>query len=217
MLIVHPQARNQGIGRALHDHALTELARTRGVARFQLGGAFPRVLGGPLEGGGEQQAWFARRGWGVRDAERVWDVVLDFGDWVWVEGGEGERDGKGDDGGVRFGSVDDGDNGERVLEFVDGMARRMGRMGWFDQYASTVRTGKRDVIVGVEKGEIVAAALTYTGSCGSQVSRDIPWAERIGDDVGGVTCICISGMLCPFFDLNLEVFLFTLVNININI
>ncbi|EHK99993.1 hypothetical protein M7I_4076 [Glarea lozoyensis 74030] len=39
---------------------------------------------------------------------------------------------------------------------------------------------------------VVATALTYTPSCGSPIPSNLPWAGRIGDDVGGVTCICIS-------------------------
>jgi hypothetical protein len=97
-----------------------------------------------------------------------------------------------------------------VLEVVDSTARRMGKMGWFDQYATLMNgSNVKDVIIGVRDAErkesIVAVALTYTPSCGSQVAVNLPWASRIGDDVGGVTCICIPGELLlspppPFFN-----------------
>lgn len=87
-----------------------------------------------------------------------------------------------------------------VLEIVDATAKKIGKMGWFDQYAALMNdtANIKDVIIGVEtlggsKTKIVAVSLTYTPACGSKVSTNLPWAGRLGDDVGGVTCICIHG------------------------
>jgi len=51
-----------------------------------------------------------------------------------------------------------------------------------------------DVILGLEGDTIVATALTYVRNTGNYVSENLPWAQNIGEDVGGITCICITGM-----------------------
>lgn len=146
----------------------------------------------------------------MRDAEVVRDLLLDFRDWGFAGAEEGHLALSGEGlqiSGIRFRSARVEDM-PRILGFVDESARRMGKMGWFDQYAALMKTnggGVSDVIVGVDGGDgeddIVAAALTYTPSCGNQVAANMPWVESIGDDVGGVTCICIAGkftLLCFF-------------------
>jgi hypothetical protein len=81
----------------------------------------------------------------------------------------------------------------RVLEIVESTSTKQAKMGWFDQYGSLMNgPNVKDVVLGSENGVIVAAALTYTPSCGSPIASNLPWAGRIGNDVGGVTCICIS-------------------------
>lgn len=84
----------------------------------------------------------------------------------------------------------------QVLEFVDDTAKGMGKMGWFDQYSALMgTTNVREVVLCLRRGagSIIAAALTYTPVSGSQIAGNLPWAGRTGDDVGGVTCICIRG------------------------
>jgi hypothetical protein len=81
----------------------------------------------------------------------------------------------------------------RVLEIVETTSTRQAKMGWFDQYGSLMNgPNVKDVVLALDNGAIVAAALTYTPSCGSSIASNLPWAGRIGNDVGGVTCICIS-------------------------
>jgi hypothetical protein len=81
----------------------------------------------------------------------------------------------------------------RVLEIVESTSTRQAKMGWFDQYGSLMNgPNVKDVVLALDNGAIVAAALTYTPSCGSPIASNLPWAGRIGNDVGGVTCICIS-------------------------
>jgi GNAT superfamily N-acetyltransferase len=200
VLLVWRDARGRGIGRTLHDHALRELGRTRGVARFQLGSTFPRLLAGPLLGelgmGGDAEEWFGRRGWRMKSPKIpgqggvVRDLVLDLKEWKTRGPGPGSGSGSGE---VGFRAANQEDMNE-VLELVDTTAKRLGRMGWFDQYAALMNgPNVKDVILSVEAERIVAVALTYTPSCGSQISSNLPWAGRTGDDVGGVTCICISG------------------------
>ena len=40
VLLVRHQSRNQGVGLSLHNHAIDQLRRTRGVIRVQLGSTF---------------------------------------------------------------------------------------------------------------------------------------------------------------------------------
>jgi hypothetical protein len=54
----------------------------------------------------------------------------------------------------------------------------------------------KDIILGTENDKVIAAALTYIPSCGSQVATNLPWASQMGDAVGGITCIC---MVCTCF------------------
>jgi hypothetical protein len=80
----------------------------------------------------------------------------------------------------------------RVLEVVESTSTKQAKMGWFDQYGSLMNgPNVKDVVLGLDNGVIVAVALTYTPSCGSPIASNLPWAGRIGNDVGGVTCICI--------------------------
>lgn len=232
ILLVRRDARGRGIGRALHDHSLRELARTRGVTRFQLGSTFPRLLAGPLVyyGGGNREGeweeareapeeeWLQRRGWEMRNPKvpgqggHTVDMVLDMRAWRPVPSrGSGVPElaastssssasslsssfGTGE---VRFRSAMQDDMRD-VLEIVDTAAKKIGKMGWFDQYAALMNgTNVKDVVLGVDvvRRRIAAVALTYTPSCGTQVLANLPWAGRMGDDVGGVTCICIPGEL----------------------
>jgi hypothetical protein len=82
---------------------------------------------------------------------------------------------------------------DKVVAFVDRTSRRNDNMGWYDQYAKLAHArNTRDIILGLQGEIIIAAALTYR--TGSPVAGDIPWARTIADDVGGITCVCISGM-----------------------
>ncbi len=81
----------------------------------------------------------------------------------------------------------------QVLEIAEKTSSGQVKMGWFDQYLSLMNgPNVKDVVLGIEDSIIVAAALTYTPSCGSQIASNLPWAGLIGNDVGGVTCICID-------------------------
>jgi hypothetical protein len=82
-----------------------------------------------------------------------------------------------------------------VLDMVSKQATRDRHVGWFDQYARLEgEMNVRDIVVGVVNGSIVAAALTYVKNNQSYVHDDIPWPPTIGDDVAGITCICIAGL-----------------------
>ncbi len=89
----------------------------------------------------------------------------------------------------------------RVIEIVEAEIAREHKMGWFDQYSKLIGdVNVKDVVVAVESGTIMGVALTYTPSCCSPISLDLPWAGQISDDVGGVTCICIPRTLPSLFN-----------------
>jgi hypothetical protein len=84
---------------------------------------------------------------------------------------------------------------DNVLDIVERESARNDNVGWYDQYAKLANTMHvRDIIIGIENETIIAAALTYVKNTGSPVAEDIPWAGTLGHDVGGVTCVCITGM-----------------------
>ena len=188
-IIVEPSSRRQGIGLSLHDHALRQLTKTRGVSRLQLGSTFPRLLYG-LPTGIESEGWFRRRAWpideqGPDSAQNTRDCLLDFDRWPSARESQLPT--------LHFRPCDPAEF-DAVLKLVEDENSRGNRMGWYDQYVKLAKTVHvRDIIVGVEKDTIIAAALTYASNYGSPVADDLPWAATISPDIGGVACICIQG------------------------
>jgi GNAT superfamily N-acetyltransferase len=198
ILLVDLEHQYQGIGLSLHNYAIDQLKKTRGVSRLQLGSTFPRILYGPPFYMEFDQTWFSRRGWRLDreysgQGQPVYDMLLDFASWNYAIF----------ESGAMFRNCTQNDMA-RVLEIVEAEIAQEHKMGWFDQYSRLIGdVNVKDVVVAVERGSIVAVALTYTPSCCSPISLDLPWAGQIGDDVGGVTCICIpctlSSLLGNFF------------------
>lgn len=187
ILLVRSQSRGHGIGLSLHNHAITQLKRTRGVIRLQLGTTFPRILYGPPIYVQLNEEWFRRRGWQLNkelpgQGQTICDLILNFGDWRYLQPPASS---------LQFRLCAQADM-VKVLSMVEEASMRQAKMGWFDQYSSLMNGPYvKDIILGIENGTIVAAAITYTPSCGSPIASNLPWAGRIGSDVGGVTCICI--------------------------
>lgn len=190
-VVVRPSARQRGVGLSLHDHALRQITKVRGVRRVQLGSTFPRLLFG-LPVGTASEGWFRRRGWRMDGQEpgtgqEVSDWILRISDWPSRRYTTGNID-------LVF-RLCEFHEYQDVLDMVSKQATRDGRVGWFDQYARLEgEMNVRDIVVGVANGSIVAAALTYVKNNQSYVHDDIPWPTTIGDDVAGITCICIAGL-----------------------
>ncbi|PQE11912.1 acetyltransferase protein [Rutstroemia sp. NJR-2017a BVV2] len=169
-----------------------QLRRTRGVIRLQLGSTFPRTLYGPLVGRAgaltANDEWFRRRGWTLDknlpgQGQLVYDLILHMRNWTYQE----QRS----QGPFRYRPCTQ-DDMARVLELVERASIQQARMGWFDQYFSLMNGPNiKDIVLCLAGDQIVATALTYTPSCGSAAASNLPWAERVGRDVGGVTCVCI--------------------------
>jgi len=189
-LMVQPSYRNRGVGLSLHDYAKGQLLKTRGVCRLQLGSTFPRLFYGlPVDSPAED--WFRRRQWPIHPhssepgtGQEACDWLLRFDDWP----ATGVMPS-----GLTFRPCDFHEF-EMVLEMVEQDSKRKDNVGWYDQYAKLAGSMNiRDIVLGLEGDRIVATALTYVKKTGSPVAEDLPWAATIGDDVGGVTCICILG------------------------
>ncbi|KAF8851134.1 hypothetical protein BDZ45DRAFT_750972 [Acephala macrosclerotiorum] len=189
VLVVHPIARLQGIGLSLHSHAINQLKKTRGIIRLQLGSIFPRILYGPPSDVPFNDEWFRRRGWQMDkeapgQGQAVHDLILEFEDWQYHS---------------RFSSsivieyrLCTQDDMTKVLDLVEKISAMDGKLGWFDQYWSLSNgPNVKDIVLAIEDDDIIGTALTYTPACGSQVSNNLPWPRRIGNDVGGVTCVSI--------------------------
>jgi GNAT superfamily N-acetyltransferase len=218
ILVVHPERRLQGIGLSLHSHAITQLKRTRGITRLQLGSTFPRILYGPPSNMRTSDGWLHRRGW-LLDRElpgqgqAVYDLILDFKDWQYrscvVPTSTNYR-------------LCTQEDMTKVLEVVEKASTADDRLGWFDQYWALINgPNVKDIIVATEGYSIVGTALTYRPGS-SQISSDLPvrvlpflslvfilfirrdslresitnlcfeWSCQLGNDVGGVTCVSIS-------------------------
>lgn len=189
-ILVHPSWRQRGVGLSLHNYAVRQLTKTRGVCRLQLGSTFPRLFYGmPVDSPWED--WFRRRGWMIKPlsttpgtGQEVCDWFLKFTDWPAT--------------GLMLScltfrpcTMADFD---MVLGLVEKESRSKDHVGWYDQYARLANTiHVQEVVIALDGGVVVAAALTYTKNTGSPAAGDLPWASTIADDVGGVTCVCING------------------------
>jgi GNAT superfamily N-acetyltransferase len=191
VLLVRSSSRQRGIGLSLHSHAISQLKRTRGVIRLQLGSTFPRIFYGPPSEMQLNEEWFRRRGWQMNkvnipgQGQIVRDMILDFANWRYAEKKPRQDS-------LKF-SLCTQEDMVKVLEIVETTSARQAKMGWYDQYLSLMNgPNVKDVVLGIENDTVMAIALTYTPSCGSQIASNLPWAGRIGNDVGGVTCICLT-------------------------
>lgn len=190
VLMVDRAFRGRGIGRSLHDHALRQLQRTKGVERMQLGSTFPRLLFG-LTADMESTGWFRRRGWELD--QQIAGKGQDVCDWVLRFEDLPRNAGSLSTAGLTFRRCEF-DEYSDVLQIVAREAARKESMGWYDQYLNLNGTmNMSDVILGLEGSTIVATAITYTQDAGSPTWADLPWAQNIGIDCGGITCICING------------------------
>ncbi len=189
-ILVRPSYRQRGVGLSLHNHAVRQLTKIRGMSRLQLGSTFPRLLYGlPLDSPSED--WFRRRNWPINPQSTIPGTGQEACDWFlrfedWPATGPMPP-------GLSFRSCDFGDF-DMVLRIVSNESKRKDNLAWYDQYAKLANTmNVRDIVLAFEGEAIVAAAITYHKNNGSPVVEDLPWAATIGNDVGGVTCICITG------------------------
>ncbi|KAJ2987733.1 hypothetical protein NUW58_g4340 [Xylaria curta] len=189
MIIVKSPYRGRGVGRSLHDHAMKQLKRIRGVDRLKLGSTYPRLLSG-VPTGFSSEDWFQRRGWpmdrlGPGRGQYICDWLLKIEDWP--NGGLSTAPL-----GLLFRPATF-DDFQSVVGFIENETARKDYTGWYDQYMNLAQDGRlNDIILGLDRSRIVAAALVYTPHDGSPLALDLPWARTIGPDVGGVTCICIA-------------------------
>jgi GNAT superfamily N-acetyltransferase len=192
MVIVHPDFRCRGIGMMLHDRALSQLKRIRGVRRLQLGSTYPRLLLGPPHGL-ESTQWFRNRGWALDfDAP---GQGLAVSDWLLrFERMPPTATPAAPLAGLEFRTCAFAEF-DSVVSMVKGITEKHDyMMGWYDQYAKLAGTPHiMDIVLGLKGDVPVAAAITYECNSGSPVGQDMPWPGTIGGAVGGVTCLCILG------------------------
>ena len=191
-VIVKPSHRRQGIGSTLFASALGVM-KSHGVVRLQLGTTYPRLLFGvPM--GLNVENWFAKRGWRFDGMEpgtgqEACDWLLDMTDWN-TKGLSAS--------GLAFRFLDfvkSQQEYDEAMEFVARESVRKHGMGFYHLYGRLHGTPHMgDILLGFEGRKLVATAILYTPRSGSPVSEDIPWPGAIGSDVGGVACICITGM-----------------------
>ena len=155
ILLVRARSRKQGVGLSLHQHAIGQLRRTRGVVRLQLGSTFPRILYGPPLDMELNEEWFRRRGWQLNkeipgQGQVVHDLLLNFEDWRYAQPESSSLSSPQ----YRLCTQDDM---VRVLAMVDETATRRAKMGWFDQYSSLMNgPNVKDIVLGVENNTIIA-------------------------------------------------------------
>ncbi|KAH6689012.1 hypothetical protein F5X68DRAFT_254856 [Plectosphaerella plurivora] len=185
-LMVRKEYRGRGIGMSLHDSGIHALMESSGVQHIRLGSTFPRLLHGiPLDSrfGG----WFTRRGWHGEAAPQALD--LESSDWL-LELGHFAEQGL-SMAGLSFQRCTPSDR-DRVLNLVSRVSRRKGNLGWISQYTRLADSNFiSDIIVGFEGATVISAAILYKSSVDHPFAQDMPWAQSIGTNVGGLSCICI--------------------------
>ncbi|KAJ4167810.1 hypothetical protein NW754_011627 [Fusarium falciforme] len=186
-IIAHQDFRGRGIGRMLHDEVLSKLNKIRGVGRIQIGSTFPRLLYG-LPDPVDNSEWFENRGWKLNEltpgkGRPVSDWCLRFADSPVPDLASA---------GLSFRPCQLPD-AHHIIGMANRESERKFGFGWYDQYAKTIDSCHlSDVIVGLEGDNLVAAAITYFPNNGSPCAADIPWPAAVGQDIGGVSCICIK-------------------------
>lgn len=190
-IIVRHDFRGRGVGSSLHAEALRMLHKIRGVAHFQLGVTFPRLLYG-LPTQVTNTRWYEHRGWSFDETEpgrgrKAADWLLRFAESPAPTLASH---------GLTFRTAQLSDQPSIVAMAMVELEKRL-RVGWHDQYTRTMDgIHERDVILGFEGETLVATAITYTNA-DSPITKDIPWAASIASDMGGVSCICIKGKFKP--------------------
>lgn len=195
-VIVHDAYRGRGIGSLLYTTAINKFRGVRGVKKVQLGTTFPRLLCGVTPEMPIASRWFARRGWPVHNPGPEDESVL-VADWILQFAGLS--------GialpvpGLKFRQCSMADK-EQVLDMKDRPPATSNHgFGWYSQYEQMLRSEYiGDIVVGfTNTGTMVATAITYIPGQPSPAANDIPWPGSLGNNLGGVTCICVRGKTSP--------------------
>lgn len=187
-IIVREEFRKKGVGTQLHNEAIARFRQPRGRNRIQLGSTFPRLLSGPPVDL-PQRKWFESRGWTITGSGQgkgrvVADWILRMTDLPTTELASA---------GLSFRRCEFTDF-PHVLTMIAKESDRKLHFGWYDQYARTLDSAHmEDIILAYEGATLAAAAITFTPNDGSVSAADIPWPSTLGNDIGGITCICFNG------------------------
>ncbi len=178
-VVVHPDRHGQGIGRALHDSLLWDLAE-RGILSVQLGGGQHRFWPGVPEALPGAQPFFEACGWTFTEAcidllrrlqtfhmpPRVLENARGAGFVVRASTRADARD---------------------VLTFVTR------HFTWLDDYRRAVEGRDYEDILAMRyrDGQIAGAALLSTTQSRSH-RPELLWKQILGPQMGGITCVGVA-------------------------
>jgi beta-N-acetylhexosaminidase len=178
LLVVHPEARRQGIGRTLHDTAFNHLRRA-GVQRAQLaGGGSARFWPGVPANLPEALAFFQACGWEY--SETSYDLVQHLGSYQ-TPPGMFQRVAEG---GFAIEGVHPDDAGELLTfekrEFPE----------WAGAFSHLITDGSyEDMLVARDAaGAVVGSLFVFSRETRSE-SASVVWRRLLGDDMGGLACV----------------------------
>lgn len=187
-IMVQEEYRKKGVGTQLHNEAVSRFRPMSGLNRIQIGSTFPRLLYGvPTEL--REQKWFEHRGWTINGNTQgkgrvIADWILRMTDLPTAELASA---------GLNFRHCGFEDF-QQVFNMTAKESDRKLHFGWYDQYARTLDSAHMDnIILACEGSTLAATAIIYTPNDGSVAGTDIPWPSTLGNDIGGITCICFSG------------------------
>ncbi|KAK0392380.1 hypothetical protein NLU13_1875 [Sarocladium strictum] len=186
-IIVREEFRKRGVGTQLHNEAIARYRQPQGLKRIQLGSTFPRLLYGPPVDP-FQRKWFENRGWTINGSGQgkgriVADWILRMTDLPTAELASA---------GLSFRRCEFTDS-QHVFTMTAKESDRKLQFGWYDQYVRTLDSAHMEnIILAYEGATLAAAALTYTPNDGSISATDLPWPSTLGNDIGGITCICFN-------------------------
>ena len=176
-LLVAPPVQRQGIGAALHDHALAHL-RARGARRVRVGGGVPRLWPGVPTNLPAALPFFRRHGWAFTETSH--DLVRDLRD---------ERAATpvppGDDVMIAIGTAADM---PELLAF-----ERREFPSWQAAYAHIARLGDyADFVIARRAGGVIVGALILFTPQSHPERSDVLWMRLLGADCGGVGAVGVA-------------------------
>jgi beta-N-acetylhexosaminidase len=190
LLMVRTSHRGLGIGLTLHDVAMKEMKRARGLSRLHLGSSFPRIFPGmPTELPAADQDWFQRRGWQYEERQ-ISDFALDMTNWKSSppEAIAGNN--------ISF-SICSPAKKQALMSFLERYFNHSKYPGWIVMYKRTISdpvAAERDIVIATQDNSVVAAGIIYVANDHTPVSQDILWAKMLSPAAGGVTCISVHRM-----------------------
>ena len=181
LLLVAPDARRQGVGRALHDRLLED-ARARGIARMQIGGGGPAYFWpGAPQNLPDARPFFALRGWDF--SETAYDLTRDLSDYVTPPGLMARATG------YQIRPVASAAEADALLRFEAAHFP-----DWHDFYARAAARGQYHNLLAAwdAAGAVAGALLLFSARESYSADPSVIWGTLLGAEMGGLGAVGVA-------------------------